>query len=102
VRSIRKYYFKNIKINIDYKNIINYTLSSLNEKYNAEIIIEAKWITKDIIEVYNPEQHWNPQLFIENSLQEPKEKIKHKLIEKCYNITYFIFFVVVKFLIYYN
>ncbi len=77
-------------------------IDTINEKYNAEIIIEAKWITKDIIEVYNPEQHWNPQLFIENSLQEPKEKIKHKLIEKCYNITYFIFFVVVKFLIYYN
>ena len=58
-------------------------IDTINEKYNAEIIIESKWITKDIIDVYNPEQHWNPQLYIENILQESTEKIKYKLIEKC-------------------
>ena len=58
-------------------------IDTINEKYNAEIIIESKWITKDTIDVYNPEQHWNPQLYIENVLQESTEKIKYKLIEKC-------------------
>jgi len=59
-------------------------IDTINEKYHAEIIIEAKWITKEVIEVYNPEQHWNPQLYIENLLQESKQEIKYKLIEKCF------------------
>jgi hypothetical protein len=54
-------------------------IDTMNEKYNAEICIESKWIEKDLIQNYNPEQHWNPQLFIENALQEPKEKTKYKM-----------------------
>ena len=57
-------------------------IDTMNEKYNAEICIESKWIEKDLIQNYNPEQHWNPQLFIENALQEPKEKIKYNIIRE--------------------
>ncbi len=57
-------------------------IDTMNEKYNAEICIESKWIEKDHIQNYNPEQHWNPQLFIENTLIEPKEKIKYKIIRQ--------------------
>ena len=39
-------------------------IDTMNEKYNAEICIESKWIEKDLIQNYNPEQHWNPQLII--------------------------------------
>ena len=55
-------------------------IDTMNEKYNAEICIESKWVEKDNnFQNYNPEQHWNPQLFIENALQEPREKTKYKM-----------------------
>lgn len=54
-------------------------IDTMNEKYNAEIFIESKWIENNGILEYSPEKHWNPQLFIENALQEPKEKIKYSL-----------------------
>lgn len=57
-------------------------IDTMNDKYNAEICIESKWIDKDHIQNYNPEQHWNPQLFIENTLIEPKEKIKYNVIRQ--------------------
>ena len=57
-------------------------IDTMNDNYNAEICIESKWIEKDHIQNYNPEQHWNPQLFIENTLIEPKEKIKYKIIRQ--------------------
>ena len=57
-------------------------IATMNDKYNAEICIESKWIDKDHIQNYNPEQHWNPQLFIENTLIEPKEKIKYNVIRQ--------------------
>jgi hypothetical protein len=57
-------------------------IDTMNEKYNAEICIESKWIEKDLIQNYNPDQHWNPQLFIENTIQEPKEKIKYNIIRE--------------------
>jgi len=57
-------------------------IDTMNENYNAEICIESKWIEKDLIQNYNPDQHWNPRLFIENALQEPKEKIKYNIIRE--------------------
>ena len=55
-------------------------IDTLNEKYNAEIFIEAKWIANEhIVGEYNPERHWNPLLYIENALLEPKEKIKYTI-----------------------
>ena len=57
-------------------------IDTMNEKYNAKICIESKWIETDYIESYNPEQHWNPQLNIENLLQEQKEEIKFIIIRE--------------------
>ena len=54
-------------------------IDTMNEKYSAEIFVESKWIESEFITEYNSDRHWNPQLFIENALQEPKEKIKHRL-----------------------
>jgi len=54
-------------------------IDTMNEKYSAEIFIETKWIEPEPVSFYDAERHWNPKLFIENALQEPKEKIKHRL-----------------------
>ena len=71
---------RTVQVNFEFYRIGEIDL--MNEKYNAEICIESKWIEKDLIQNYNPEQHWNPQLFIENALQEPKEKIKYNIIRE--------------------
>jgi hypothetical protein len=57
---------RDVKITIEFLRIGE--IDTMNEKYNAEIRIDAKWLEKDTtIEKYNPEQHWNPKLFIENA-----------------------------------
>lgn len=66
---------KNVLITIEFVRIGE--IDTMNEKYNAEILIETKWLSNEDIVEYNSERHWNPKLYIENALQEPKEKIKH-------------------------
>ena len=58
-------------------------IDTINEKFNAEIYIESKWIETENIQSYDPEKNWNPQIYIENTLQEPKEKVKYSLKKKC-------------------
>ena len=45
-------------------------IDTMNERYNAEFNIEAKWIDFNIAitDKYDPKVHWNPQIFIENAL----------------------------------
>ena len=53
-------------------------IDTMNEKYQAEVIIESKWTENfDIIE-YDPDLHWNPKLFIENAINELKETISYR------------------------
>ena len=53
-------------------------IDTMNENYNAEIIIESKWIETEEIINYNSEIHWNPKFSIENALQIQNEKIKYE------------------------
>ena len=45
-------------------------IDTMNERYNAEFNIEAKWIDFNmaITDKYDMKVHWNPQIFIENAL----------------------------------
>jgi hypothetical protein len=45
-------------------------IDTMNERYNAEFNIEAKWIDFNmaITDKYDTKVHWNPQIFIENAL----------------------------------
>lgn len=59
----------------------------MNEKYNAEVIIESKWIDDKDIKKYDPNIDWNPKLFIENLIGTTKEAITYNLRrENGYNI----------------
>jgi hypothetical protein len=60
-------------------------IDTMNDKFNAEICIESKWIEEDNnIDIYNfnPENYWNPGLFIENILADPKEKTNYNIIKQ--------------------
>ena len=75
---------RTVEINFEFVRLGE--INTMNEKFSAELRIESKWFDKDFIQKYNPEQHWNPQLYIENVLQEPKEIVKYNIIRESKNI----------------
>jgi hypothetical protein len=66
---------KHVMIGIQFDRIGE--IDTMNEKYYAELTIEAKWKVNKIISVFNPETEWNPKLYIENAINEPKEIVKY-------------------------
>lgn len=58
--------FKTVQIVVTFLKIGD--IDMINEKYQAEVFIEAKWIENDFIERYDPKRHWNPKLSIEKYL----------------------------------
>lgn len=64
-------------------------IDTIHEKYNAEVLIEAKWIEKEEIKEYDVKKHWNPMLEIENVIQISREQIEYQVIrdkDSDYNI----------------
>lgn len=64
-------------------------IDTINEKYQAEISIESKWIEKEAIIEYDPKKHWNPQLHIENAVSISSEEIDYHVVrdhDSDYNI----------------
>jgi len=64
-------------------------IDTINEKYQAEICIESKWIDKETITVYDPKKHWNPLLQIENAIAIHSEQVDYHIIrdqDSDYNI----------------
>lgn len=54
-------------------------IDTIHERYFAEILIESNWIIDKPVEKVNPLLDWNPKLYIENSINEPKEEISYEL-----------------------
>ncbi|XP_045177557.2 cys-loop ligand-gated ion channel-like isoform X6 [Mercenaria mercenaria] len=61
-------------------------IDTLKEQFNADVIVKAKWreptldgqqTTADAIDFA---RLWSPKLYIENSLGDPKEQIRHRII----------------------
>jgi hypothetical protein len=56
-------------------------IDTINEKYQAEVRIEAKWLEKEPLDVYDPKKDWNPMLTIENILEIKSEQIDHEIMK---------------------
>ena len=71
-------------------------IDTLNEKFFAEILVESKWeepnlshefdLSSDSLQLYNEEKelsntskYWNPKIYIENALNDPKQTVHHKI-----------------------
>jgi hypothetical protein len=52
-------------------------IDTMNEKFYAELTIEAQWKENKKIERFNAENEWNPRLYVENIINEPKVVIKY-------------------------
>ncbi len=52
-------------------------IDTLNEKFYAEVFIEAKWVdfSLDASSKYDPNIEWNPKLFVINSIGELKQEV---------------------------
>lgn len=50
----------------------------MNEKYTAEVHIQSKWNEYNLdIKKYDPKEHWNPQLYVENILNELRQSVEY-------------------------
>lgn len=57
-------------------------IDTLNEKYYAEVKIISKWKPHEIFIRYDQKRHWNPEIYIENALEDPKESIRYSLVQE--------------------
>ena len=54
----------------------------MNEKYQADVIVSAEWIENSDVILYEPNKHWNPQLYIENIITVNKETITYNVAKR--------------------
>lgn len=80
--NVNKANIKMVSVYIEFVRIGE--IDTMNERYQAEIRIESKWTLSEQITSYDPKVNWNPQLFIENAFQEPKESTNYSC---CKDIT---------------
>ncbi|KAK3580218.1 hypothetical protein CHS0354_018002 [Potamilus streckersoni] len=62
-------------------------IDTLKEQFNADVVVKAKWREPAMdrqdrtdIDSIDLDKLWNPKLYIENALGDPKEHIRHRLI----------------------
>ena len=54
----------------------------MNEKFQAEVKIECKWLDYSDIVTYDPNTNWNPHLFIENLIVTTNETVTYKVTKE--------------------
>ncbi|CAF0851841.1 unnamed protein product [Brachionus calyciflorus] len=65
----------NVHVRVEFARVGE--IDTMNEKYQAEINVEAKWASQDNFTTYDPKVNWNPKLYIENAIQEPKDAARY-------------------------
>jgi len=68
-----------IQIKVDFTKIGE--IDMMNDKFTCEVVIESKWYDNDrsIQTKYDPSRHWNPKIYIQNILSDPKETTKYDI-----------------------
>lgn len=61
-----------------------YDIDTVNQRFQAELIIESKW-HESRVKTPNDDVNklvslWKPDLYIENAINDPKEEITHKIV----------------------
>jgi hypothetical protein len=65
-----------------------YDIDSINQRFQAEAIIESKWKDLNITTINDDisKLRWKPELFIENSINDVKEEISYKILHDGHEI----------------
>jgi hypothetical protein len=66
---------RQIWVRVEYVQIGD--IDTVNEKYWAEVKIKSKWYDEGDFTQYDKKLHWNPKLYIENSIE---DKLKEDII----------------------
>lgn len=66
-----------VQISVEFKRIGE--IDTMNEKYQAEIVIESSWTETEEINSYDPKVHWNPFLFVDNLINESRQHIHYNI-----------------------
>ncbi len=56
-------------------------IDTIKETFQAEVIIESKWLSTEEVETYDPKTHWNPKLFVENAIN-IKEVVNYAVVKE--------------------
>ena len=68
---------KLVYVNIEFAKIGE--IDTMNEKYYADLLIHISWTDNSVIEKYDKDKHWNPNIYIENLLIKSKESIEYEV-----------------------
>lgn len=77
---------ENVKVEIVVQFFKVGEIDTLKEQFNADVIVKAKWREPTLdgqqttAEAVDFNRLWSPKLYIENSLGDPKEQIRHRII----------------------
>jgi hypothetical protein len=62
-----------------------YDIDTVNQRYQADAIIQSKWNDPSIKSVNDPiptDKIWKPELYIENAINDVKEDIRYKVVKE--------------------
>ena len=60
--------FKLVECRVEF--VVVGKVNTIDECFSATIKIRSKWNENEIISKYNPDIHWNPKIYVENSIPE--------------------------------
>jgi hypothetical protein len=69
-----------VSIQVGFSKI--YDIDTINQRFQAEAIIESKWKDPNITSLNDDisKLSWKPELFVENSINDTKEEISYKIL----------------------
>ena len=68
-------------INISYTKILD--IDTINQRFQAEAIIESKWFDPNIKSINDPideKKIWKPDLYVENGIKDVKEEVVYRVV----------------------
>ena len=69
-------------INISYTKILD--IDTINQRFQAEAIIESKWFDPNIKSINDPideKKIWKPDLYVENGIKDVKEEVVYRILQ---------------------
>ncbi|CAI9729320.1 cys-loop ligand-gated ion channel-like isoform X3 [Octopus vulgaris] len=83
-RNIRRFNEVRVQIVVQFAKVGE--IDTLKEQYSADVIVKGKWRepaldgqTHTALEGIDIKKYWSPKLYIENTLGDPKENIRHRV-----------------------
>lgn len=58
-------------------------VDTFREQFKANVLIRSRWLEKEDIEEYDPKEHWNPLIYIQNLIPEKfYENVRYRCVKQ--------------------